>query len=370
MNIVSFIWPFVVVIAVIVFVHELGHFLFARMFGVKVTDFSIGFGKEIFGFNDKKGTRWKLCLFPLGGYVQFAGDANAASAADSANIEKLSVEEKKHIIHYKAPWQKILISFAGPLFNYILAFFLMFAIFSVKGTPDSKMKIKEVIKGKPAEGVLMEDDMILGLNGKKITSVHQFITAVGGLEDKNNLDLLVGRKGKQLKINIKPDITNGKATIGIMMENKMFYKPASMLQAVLGSFMYLYDMSYMLLDFIKNIITGEQSYKGVGSVVSIAAMSDKIAKEKDLWLFLGFLAMLSLNIGFINLLPLPMLDGGHILFSFIEMLTRRKIPMRLQENFIKLGFLFILFVMVLTISNDIERFNIIDTVKKYFIKQK
>ena len=215
MEILSFILPFLILLTVVVFVHEYGHYYFAKKYGVGVTDFSIGFGQEIFGWNDKSGTRWKICWIPLGGYVKFFGDRNVFSQADQKKIlEKYNEEDRQKLFVLKPLYQRVLIVFGGPLANFLLALVIFFSIYTFVGKDFTPAVINEVQKDSPAMvGGLKQNDIILEIDGNKVSSildVSKFITMSTG----DFIDFKVKRSYNDLVIKVKPNIVEGDDGLG------------------------------------------------------------------------------------------------------------------------------------------------------------
>ena len=218
----SYILPFILLILVVVFIHEYGHYYFAKKYGVGVTDFSIGFGKEIFGWNDKSGTRWKICWIRLGGYVKFYGDRNVFSQADQENIlKRYSEEDQKKLFVIKPLYQRVLIVFGGPLANFLLAFVIFFSIYTFIGKDFTPAVINEVQKDSPAMmGGLKQDDVILEIDGNKVKSimdVSKYIT----MSTSDFIDFKIKRSYDELMINVKPNIVMSEDGLGNKMKKRM-----------------------------------------------------------------------------------------------------------------------------------------------------
>ena len=218
----SYILPFIILILIVVFIHEYGHYYFAKKFGVGVTDFSIGFGKEIFGWNDKSGTRWKICWIPLGGYVKFFGDRNVYSQADHKEIlEKYSEEDQKKLFTLKPLYQRSLIVFGGPLANFLLALVIFFSIYTFVGKDFTPAVINEVQKDSPAmAGGLKQNDVILEIDGNKVESimdVSKFIT----MSTDEIIDFKVKRSYDELILKVKPNIVPGEDNLGNKLNKRI-----------------------------------------------------------------------------------------------------------------------------------------------------
>ena len=218
----NYLLPFIILILIVVFIHEYGHYYFARKYGVGVTDFSIGFGKEIFGWNDKSGTRWKICWIPLGGYVKFFGDRNVFSQADQEElIKKYNEEDRKKLFVLKPIYQRVWIVFGGPLANFILAFVIFFSIYTFVGKDFTPAVINEVQKDSPAMiGGLKQDDIILEIDGNKVQSimdVSKFIT----MSTDDVIDFKVKRSYDELILKIKPDLILSEDNLGNKIKKRV-----------------------------------------------------------------------------------------------------------------------------------------------------
>ena len=348
-NMAYYVLPFLVLLGILVFVHELGHFWVARLLGVKVDEFSIGFGKELWGRTDRKGTHWKIAAVPLGGYCKFFGDEDAASAAESEKLKDLSDEEKKHVFQFLPPFKKILIAVAGPAANYLFAILVFTSIFMALGKMDFPPVVGSVIKGSAAEqGGIQANDRILTINGHKINNFkdinYEVTLAVDG---KADVVLLRDGAEKEISLNLVPvemKNSDGTTTSQVMLG----IKSLSIMEVDherLGFFAALYDASVETADItmatlrgVGQMITGKRGGEDVGGIIRIAEMSGDITKQNGILDFVVFMALLSINLGLINLFPIPMLDGGHIVINLIELVTRRELGVKFKEILFKTGF--------------------------------
>ena len=365
-NMAYYVLPFLVLLGILVFVHELGHFWVARLLGVKVDEFSIGFGKELWGRTDRKETHWKIAAVPLGGYCKFFGDEDAASAAESEKLKDLSDEEKKHVFQFLSPFKKILIAVAGPAANYLFAILVFTSIFMALGKMDFPPVVGSVIKGSAAEqGGIQANDRILTINGHKINNFkdinYEVTLAVDG---KADVVLLRDGAEKEISLNLVPvemKNSDGTTTSQVMLG----IKSLSIMEVDherLGFFAALHDASVETADItmatlrgVGQMITGKRGGEDVGGIIRIAEMSGDITKQNGILDFVVFMALLSINLGLINLFPIPMLDGGHIVINLIELVTRRELGVKFKEILFKTGFALIMALMIFATWNDVVR---------------
>lgn len=365
-NMAYYVLPFLVLLGILVFVHELGHFWVARLLGVKVDEFSIGFGKELWGRTDRKGTHWKIAAVPLGGYCKFFGDEDAASAAESEKLKDLSDEEKKHVFQFLPPFKKILIAVAGPAANYLFAILVFTSIFMALGKMDFPPVVGSVIKGSAAEqGGIQANDRILTINGHKINNFkdinYEVTLAVDG---KADVVLLRDGTEKEISLNLVPvemKNSDGTTTSQVMLG----IKSLSIMEVDherLGFFAALHDASVETADItmatlrgVGQMITGKRGGEDVGGIIRIAEMSGDITKQNGILDFVVFMVLLSINLGLINLFPIPMLDGGHIVINLIELVTRRELGVKFKEILFKTGFALIMALMIFATWNDVVR---------------
>ena len=341
----SYIVPFLILILVVVFIHEYGHYYFARKYGVGVTDFSIGFGKELFGWNDKHGTRWKVCAIPLGGYVKFFGDRNVYSQADHEEIlEKYNEEERDKLFILKPLYQRVLIVFGGPLANFLLALAIFFCIYTFVGKDFTPAVISEVQKDSPAMvGGLKNQDIILEIDGnevKSIMEVSKYIT----MSTSDFIDFKVKRSYEELILKVKPNIVEGedglgnkinKRMVGIKLSaynDKINHVKLGPAQALYHAANEVYFVSVSSLKYIGGMIMGKADTSQLGGPIRIAKISGQVATFGVL-AFISMMAYISISLGLINLFPIPMLDGGHLMFYAFEKVLGRPLSQKTQEGF-------------------------------------
>ena len=362
----SYILPFVVLILIVVFIHEYGHYYFAKKYGVGVTDFSIGFGQEIFGWNDKSGTRWKICWIPLGGYVKFFGDRNVYSQADHKEIlEKYNEEEQKKLFILKPLYQRTLIVFGGPLANFLLALVIFFSIYTFVGKDFTPAVINEVQKDSPAmTGGLKQNDVILEIDGNKVESimdVSKFIT----MSTDEIIDFKVKRLYDELILKIKPNIVPGednlgnklnKRIVGIKLgayNNEINHVKLGPAQAIYHAAHEVYYVGVSSLKYIGAMIFGKADTSQLGGPIRIAKISGQVA-EFGVLAFISMMAYISISLGLVNLFPIPMLDGGHLMFYAFEKVLGRPLSQKTQEGFFRIGLFLLISLMFFTTFNDLK----------------
>ena len=362
----NYILPFIILILIVVFIHEYGHYYFAKKFGVGVTDFSIGFGKEIFGWNDKSGTRWKICWIPLGGYVKFFGDRNVYSQADHKEIlEKYSEEDQKKLFTLKPLYQRSLIVFGGPLANFLLALVIFFSIYTFVGKDFTPAVINEVQKDSPAMvGGLKQNDVILEIDGNKVESimdVSKYIT----MSTDEIIDFKVKRSYDELILKVKPNIVPGednlgnklnKRIVGIKLgayNNEINHVKLGPAQAIYHAAHEVYFVGISSLKYIGAMIFGKADTSQLGGPIRIAKISGQVA-EFGVLAFISMMAYISISLGLVNLFPIPMLDGGHLMFYAFEKVLGRPLSQKTQEGFFRIGIFLLISLMFFTTFNDLK----------------
>ena len=362
----SYILPFIILILVVVFIHEYGHYYFARRYGVAVTDFSIGFGKEIFGWNDKSGTRWKVCWIPLGGYVKFSGDRNVFSQADQEQIiQKYSEEERKKLFVLKPLYQRVLIVFGGPLANFLLALVIFFSIYTFVGKDFTPAVITEVQKDSPAMiGGLKQNDIILEIDGNEVQSimeVSKYIT----MSTSDFINFKIKRSYEEYILKIKPNIVEGEDNLGNKINKRMVgiklgayndkinHVKLGPAQAIYHATKEVYFVSISSLKYIGGMIVGKADTSQLGGPIRIAKISGQVA-EFGVLAFISMMAYISISLGLVNLFPIPMLDGGHLMFYAFEKILGRPLSQKTQEGFFRIGLFLLLSLMFFTTFNDLK----------------
>ncbi len=449
-NIVYYVIPFIVLLGILVFVHEFGHFIVARRLGVTVVAFSIGFGKELWSTVDKKGTRWKISAIPLGGYCQFLGDADASSSTIDESVADLPEEAKKGAFHLQKTWKKICIVVAGPLFNYLFAILLFIGLFYSFG----KMVIPPIVgqvmpDTAAAEAGIVAGDKILNINGRETpdfqalgnevalaeqdeveVNVERLIKLNLSKEEIENLQVTTDQLKCVEEINGKSclpfariekyDAESNIAKAGLTEFNKIYTidgtevntaedlfdyvsdnskevyemqvycyltlkvmlrdtkyenengqkvkrrmlgvvstpelsvaEEMSFPEAVVAGFAEAYDLTESSLRGIGQMLTGARASKDVGGIIRIAEMSGDVSKSGGLLSFIYFMALLSVNLGLLNLFPIPVLDGGSLVIYLIELVIGRELNAKIKDYIFKFGLFIVLALMVLATWNDI-----------------
>ena len=362
----SYIIPFLVLILAVVFIHEYGHYYFAKRYGVGVTDFSIGFGKEMFGWNDKSGTRWKICVIPLGGYVKFFGDRNVYSQADNEKIIKeYSKEDQDKLFVLKPLYQRALIVFGGPLANFLLAILIFFSVYTFAGKDFTPAVINEVQKDSPAMVAgLKDNDIVVSIDGNEVTSIMEVSKYIMMSTDEF-INFTVNRYDQNLTFRVKPNIVEGednlgnkisKRMIGIKLgayNNEVNHVKLGPTKALFYAVNEVYYVSTSSLKYIGSMLTGNGDTSQLGGPIRIAKISGQVA-EFGILPFISLMAYISISLGLINLFPIPMLDGGHLMFYGIEKVLGRPLSQKTQEGFFRIGMFLLLSLMFFTTFNDLK----------------
>lgn len=362
-NAAYYIIPFIVLLGILVFVHEFGHYIVAKLCGVKVAEFSIGFGKMLWGRRDSSGTLWKISAIPLGGYCKFLGDTDEASGGNEA--DKLSEEDKKYAFAFQNPFKKLAIVIGGPGFNYLFAVFVFAAMFVVYGKMDFPPVIGEVIKGSAAEKAgILPQDKILSVDGHEVKTFQEFRQEID-MNTDGTVDLVLERGGKKINMTVRLEMVplevelkqEQKPMLGVASVTTIEFNPIklSLFEAVKEAGLMTWQITVVTLRGVGQMITGARGTEELGGIVRIAEMSGDISRSSS-WLdFVVFMALLSINLGLINLFPIPLLDGGHVVIYLIEIAMRREINERAKEYVFKAGFMLLIALMLFATYNDIAR---------------
>lgn len=356
---------FVCAIGPLVFIHEFGHYLVAKRFGVGVEAFSIGFGREIFGWTDRSGTRWKVGWLPLGGFVRFVGDMNPASAP--ANPEDIPEELRSRSFHLKPVWQRFLIVLAGPMANFLLAILIFAAFFATLGVPRTPNVVEATLRGGAAEAAgIRPGDRIVSIAGRD-TSTFEDIFSVVMLRPGEQVTMQIERDDKQLILPARIAVDEQKdrfgqrfriGRLGIYGGSRDFVRPAAG-ELIPEAAAYTLSLTRSMIDGLWQIISGRRSVKDLGGPLKIAQIAGQQASLGP-FEFIQLLAVISINLGFINLLPVPVLDGGHLFFYAVEAVRRRPVSLHVQDWAFRGGLALILALLLFTTFNDLGSFGLWD----------
>jgi regulator of sigma E protease len=357
--------PFLFVLTVVVFVHEMGHYLVGRACGIGVNAFSIGFGPELIGFNDRRGTRWKLCAIPLGGYVKFVGDMNATSSQPGAEeIATLSEAQRKVAFHTQPIWKRAATVFAGPLFNFLLTIAVFAVLFSIHGRYVAEPMVAEVNAGSPAATAgIQPGDRFVSVNGEKVETFADVQRLVSGRAG-DPLTFVMLRNGAEISLVATPqpmeqeDALGNKIRVAVIgvVNNEEFGQPRLITYSPVGALSAAVEETGHIIErtgqFLTRFAVGREDKCQLGGPVKIAGMSAQAARLGFDWL-VQLVALLSVGIGILNLLPIPPLDGGHLMFYAIEAVIRRPVSERMMEAAYRTGMFLVLAFMAFVFWNDL-----------------
>ena len=360
----GYLLPFLFVLTLVVFVHELGHFLVGRWCGVDVKTFSIGFGRELFGFNDRHGTRWRFAVIPLGGYVKFSGDADATSSTTSDSLATMSREEHERTFPAQSIAERAAIVAAGPIANFLLAILIFGGTAYFLGKPVLAPRVDAVtVGGAAARAGLQSGDLIQLVDGREVKSFADLQRAIS-IRPGETFPVTVERAGATVVLSVTPDLVEtssplGKQRLGIIGVQASA-KPEdwttqhfSLGQSVmlgLGETWFVVERTY---DYIAKLIKGKESTDQLSGPIRIAQVSGMVASSGGLLALINLAALLSVSIGLMNLFPVPMLDGGHLLFYAIEAVRGKPLSERAQELGFRVGLGLVLMLMLLVTWNDL-----------------
>jgi len=357
--------PFLFVLTVVVFVHELGHFLVGRWCGVDVKVFSIGFGRELFGFNDRHGTRWRFALIPLGGYVKFSGDAEASSSStDEAALATMTARQRERSFPAQSVGERAAIVAAGPIANFLLAILIFASTAYIFGKPVLTPRVEQVVAGSAAErGGLLPGDLVLSIDGRPIAAFADMQRAISARPNET-LSIVVERAGRTLTLPVTPALVEqssplGKQRIGVLgvqasrQASDWKTQHFGLLEAAklgVSETWYVVERTY---DYLAKLVSGRESVDQLSGPIRIAQVSGLVADSAGLLGLINLAAILSVSIGLMNLFPVPMLDGGHLLFYAVEALRGRPLSERAQEIGFRLGLGLVLMLMLFVTWNDV-----------------
>jgi regulator of sigma E protease len=359
---------FVCALGPLVFFHELGHYLVARMFRIPAEAFSIGFGREILGWTDKQGTRWKVGWLPLGGYVRFVGDMSPAS--NPADLEKIPPELRSRAFQLRPVWQRFLVVLAGPAANFLLAILIFTGFFALVGAPRSNIVGQVQPQSAAAAAGIQPGDRILSI-GDRSTPTFDDIRSVVAIRPNETVTMQVQRGDavRNLRVPLKADVTTDpfghplrKGLLGVTPTMGVL-EPMPLTQALATSVEFTWRTTLSIVDGLRQIITGQISAKAIGGPISIAQVAGQGASLGPL-AFVGLLALLSINLGFINLLPVPMLDGGHLFFYAVEAIRRRPVSAQAMDWAFRGGLAVLLTLIIFTTVNDLGSLGLWDGLQR------
>ena len=356
--------PFLFVLSLVVFFHELGHFLIGRLCGVRVLVFSIGFGPEIVGFNDRYGTRWKIAAIPLGGYVKFFGDENAGSMPDTSQLRAMAPGEKAQSFFFQPVFKRAAIVVAGPMANFVLAIVIFSLIFMLYGKQTMSARVDSVQPNSPAAAAgFQPGDLVVSIDGKAIDNFEDMQRIVSDSAGEP-LKIKVDRNGAQVLLSATPELKDVKDNFGnahrigilgisrSMAAADLKFHPVSPPRAVVLGAQETWFVVDRTLSYIGGVLIGREAADQLGGPIRIAQISGEVAT-------IGFVALihlaavLSVSIGLLNLFPIPLLDGGHLLFYAIEALRGRPLSERAQEVGLRIGLAIVVMLMIFATFNDI-----------------
>ena len=363
-GVVGYLVPFLFVLSLVVFFHELGHFLVARLCGVRILVFSIGFGPEIVGFNDRYGTRWKIATIPLGGYVKFFGDENASSVPDAARLDAMDPSERAQSFHFQPVLKRAAIVVAGPFANFILAIAIFATIFALYGRQTMSARVDTVQAGSPAAAAgFQAGDLVVAINGKTIGNFEDMQRIVSDSAGET-LQIKVDRNGTPVVLAATPQLKEVKDSFGnthrigilgitrSMAAADLKPQPVPPPQALVMGVQETWFVIDRTLSYIGGVVVGREAADQLGGPIRIAQISGEVAT-------IGFVALvhlaavLSVSIGLLNLFPIPLLDGGHLLFYSIEAMRGRPLSERAQEVGFRIGLAIVVMLMIFATFNDI-----------------
>jgi regulator of sigma E protease len=360
----SYVIPFLIVLTIIVFVHEMGHYLVARWNGIAIQTFSIGFGKELVGFNDRHGTRWRISAIPLGGYVRFVGDMNASSMPDNDFIATASPELQRQLFVNKNVWQRIAVVFAGPAANVIFTFIVLYALLLGYGRYTIEPTLDVVAPDSVAAAAGLQDgDRIVEVDGFRVRGFEDFQRLVATAPERA-VTILLERNGTPQTVVLTPESATTTDRFGnvhrvgrigvskdIGPDDVTVYRPGAF-EAVGMTFEEIRFIIDRTAAFLGDFFVGRGDVEQLGAPVKVAKVSGEVASLGVVAL-INLMALLSLNIGIFNLLPIPMLDGGHLLYYLVEAIRGRPLSQRVQEIGFRFGLAIVFTLTVFTLINDI-----------------
>ena len=372
----SYIIPFILLLSIIVFIHEYGHYYFAKRYGVKVTRFLIfglpfaGLDKELIGFTDKSGTRWSIGYFPLGGFVDIFGSRDPFITKKEIQ-EKYTPEEQSYLLQTKKPYQKILLAFGGPLANFLTAIIIFSMISIFVGKDFTPATISSINEDGPAEKAgLMINDRIIGINGHKIISIND-VPKLISISLSKEIEIEVIRNNAKKSYLVKPEYIKDETPINLKrknskrriigigisaLNNKIEFKKIGPAKAIYYAVSDTLFMCKYILIHIGNLLIGKADISNLSGPIGIAQISGEVVKLGFLP-FLILIAHISISLGLVNLLPIPVLDGGHIMFYTLEKILGRPLKRKTQEFLFRIGFAILMTLMFFTFYVDFVNYS-------------
>lgn len=351
----------------IVFIHELGHFLVARWCGIRIDTFSIGFGKELFGFDDRHGTHWQVSAIPLGGYVKFTGDENAASVPDQAAIDAVPEGEREGLFYFSALWKRVAVVAAGPIANFILAIIIIASLFFTFGRPELAPRANEVLPGSAAEQAgMLPGDLILEIDGRTIETFTD-VKRIVSLSTGNELHIVLDRNGERVSIVAVPQRKETPDGLGGVQKTGMLgitgggpageyvFREFGVGEALVAAVEETGAIIEGTLTYIGRIFLGRESADQLSGPIGIGKMAGDVADRGGGLSLLNLAAILSVSIGLLNLFPIPMLDGGHLMFYAYEAVAGRPLNARAQDISFRFGFALVILLFLFVTFNDLVR---------------
>lgn len=363
-SMLGYLIPFLFVLTLVVFFHELGHFWVARRAGVRVLTFSLGFGPELFGFNDRHGTRWKVSAIPLGGYVRFFGDDDAASTPDQTRLERMSPTERRQSFFYQPLRWRAAIVAAGPIANFILAIVIFAFVFMVFGKQVTAPRVDQINAGSAAEQAgFQPGDLVLSIDGKKMESFSDMQRIVS-IHAGQPLNVVVLRNDREVELTATPEAKEIKDSFGNVQRVGLLGITRSLaagdvttqhygpIEAVGMGAQETWFVVTRTFSYIGGLVMGTESADQLGGPIRIAQVSGQVATF-GFGALLSLAAVLSVSIGLLNLFPIPLLDGGHLLFYALEAIRGRPLSPRAQDIGFRIGMALVLMLMLFSTWNDV-----------------
>lgn len=362
--VLGYVVPFLFVLTLVVFVHEFGHFIVGRWCGVDVKTFSIGFGRELFGFNDRHGTRWRFALIPLGGYVKFSGDADVSSAPDQEAVGRMTAQERERSFPAQSIGERAAIVAAGPIANFILAIAIFAASAFIFGKPVLSPRVDSLVAGSAAEQAgLKPGDLVVAIAGHEIHSFADMQRIVS-MRPGERIDVTVTRAGSEVTLQVTPAMSEVNSPIGKQRIGVIGVRASSrpedwktqqfgLLESIREGGVQSWAIVAQTYDYISRLVQGRASADQLSGPIRIAQVSGAVASNAGLLGLINLAAILSVSIGLMNLFPVPMLDGGHLMFYLYEAVRGRPLSPRAQEIGFRLGLALVLMLMLFVTWNDL-----------------